>query len=92
MHQNNEQPRSRGLLSTLAALASWGWPRNHAPGITLGNRSANKATRKADAQRRKRANKRRLQRARNHHMANPPGTKAANKARAGQLGVTRRGY
>ena len=99
MHQNKEKFRSRGLLSAFAALASWGWPQNIAPNITLGNRHASKELRIADADRRKRANKRLRraggnpsQRGRQRAKVNPSGTKAVNKALSGQLGVTRRGY
>lgn len=87
-----------GLFGALAGLFGSGWAAPiSASQITGGNASASKATGKADAKRRQRANKRLrknggAQRKRQSCRVNPPVTKAHNRAVAGQLGVTRRGH
>ncbi|MES1926536.1 hypothetical protein T31B1_14489 [Salinisphaera sp. T31B1] len=91
-------------LMAMAGLLGSGWPgtaRSVTSGghVMLGNCHVTKASRKADAKRRHRANVRLrkgrgapTERGATRSRAKPAGAKAARKARAGQLGVTRRGF
>lgn len=81
----------KGWIAAMASLFGSQLPSNYTGSFPAGNSNATKATRKAEARRRKNANRKALRRVPADH-SKPTGNRAARKAAARQLGVTRRGY